>query len=304
MIGAIDVGGTKIAVGLVTQEGKIAAHSILISDSKSGFKASVSQIANALQEMMKKNQSEIDGIGIGCTGPIHHQTGTLGKNSFLPNWNGKNLSQAFAEIFQVEVTVENDADAATLGEYYWGVGKGKQVLLCVMVGTGIGGGLALDGRLYRGVDGAHPEIGHHVIDPTGPLCYCGAHGCLESFASGRALENLFMNYAERGKAPLKAHEIHQMAKNGDALAMKAVDRQVRYLGIGLANYVTLFTPECIILGGGIMLEENIFIEPIKETIRSSCGLVPFEKTQILPTAFGSDAGLIGAAAVWRSRNMD
>ncbi len=130
---------------------------------------------------------EITGIGIGSTGPIDPFAGQIGDVNFLPGWQGSNIVEDLGRLFQVKVTMENDADAAALGEAGWGAGRNKNRLICVTVGTGISGGIILDGKLYRGVDNAHPEIGHHLIDVSGPRCLCGFHGCWESLAAGPAV---------------------------------------------------------------------------------------------------------------------
>jgi glucokinase len=153
--------------------------------------------------------------------------------------------------------------------------------------------MVFDNQLYRGVDGSHPEIGHHVIDPAGPQCFCGAHGCWESLASGPAL-------AQRGGLS-NARDVCEAARRGDKVALTAIAQEGLYLGVGIANLVTLFVPDIIALGGGVMQSRDLFWERIRSIIQASCGLVPFEKTQLLPASLGPEAGLIGAAQVWITR---
>jgi glucokinase len=198
------------------------------------------------------------------------------------------------------VALENDADAAALGEWAWGVGQGTHQFLLVTVGTGIGAGLVLEGQLYRGVDGSHPEIGHQVIDPSGPACFCGAHGCWESLASGPAMERWAQANHPQGEV-FDARQLCAAAEYGDPLALAAVQRTARYLSLGLANLVTLFSPQMIALGGGLMQSRHLFWTAIEETIRTNCGLVPHARVQILPSALGAQTGLVGAAQVWMHR---
>jgi glucokinase len=200
----------------------------------------------------------------------------------------------------VSVAIENDADAAALGEWTCGAGRGTHNFLLVTVGTGIGAGLVLNGQLYRGVGSAHPEVGHHVIDPTGPLCFCGAHGCWESLASGPALERWAQAQHPRLK-PLSAQEICALAEHGEPDALAAVQRTAHYLAIGLANLVTLFVPECLALGGGLMQAFPLFEQEIVSAIHNNCGLVPHEKVHVVPAALGTQSGLVGAARVWLNR---
>ena len=158
------------------------------------------------------------------------------------------------------------------------------------ISTGIGGGMVFDGSLYRGVEGAHPEIGHHVIDPSGPKCFCGAHGCWESLAGGPALA------ARAGLSSALA--VCRAAEQGDAVARLAVEQEAYYLGLGFGNLITLFTPDVIALGGGVMHSRHLFLDKILQTIQENCGLVPYEKTRLVPAQLGGDAGLAGAAQVW------
>ncbi len=293
MIGAVDVGGTKIAVGVVSETGRVLARLDTPTDPAGEAAEAAAQIGELLRQCVAQIGSPLNGIGIGCTGPVDPLTGELGWIEFMPNWQGFNLVQALSASFGVTVAMENDADAAALGEAAWGAGQGASRFIYITVSTGIGGGLVLDGHLYRGVEGAHPEMGHHVIDPSGPKCFCGAHGCWESLASGPALAKR-SGYAT-------AREACEAAVRGDPAAGAAVREVGRYLGLGLANLVTLFTPNVIALGGGVMQSRDLFWSAIHETIRETCGLVPFEKTKLVPAALGNDTGLVGAARAWIHR---
>jgi glucokinase len=174
----------------------------------------------------------------------------------------------------------------------------------VTVGTGIGGGIVFDGRLYRGVGGSHPELGHQVIDPAGPLCSCGFQGCWESLAAGPAMAawldaNAPAEYPRREH--LTARRICELARQGDALACQAVEREAYYLGLGLANLINLFTPDVIVLSGSVMKNAPLFLDGIHKVISRGCRFVPFEKTEIALASLGEDSNLIGAARVWHDR---
>jgi len=290
MIGAVDIGGTKIAVGMVNAEGRILARREHPSGKDLDRQRGLAIIKSMLAEVSQEAGGSMEGVGIGCTGPVDPLTGTLGRIDFLPDWEGCSLITELQEALGVEVLLENDADAAALGELAWGAGRGAKRFIYVTISTGIGVGMVFDGHLYRGVDGAHPELGHHVIDPSGPKCFCGAHGCWESLASGLAL-------AAYANLP-SALDVCLAAGAGDEAAQAAVAREAYYLGLGFANLVTLFVPDVIAVGGGVMKSRDLFWDPIKNTIQENCGLVPFEKTRLEPTRLGHDAGLVGAAQVW------
>ena len=294
MIGAVDIGGTKIAVGMLERDGRILARREQPSGSGLALPDGLELIFSLLRETAREAGGELEGIGVGCTGPVDALAGTLLRIEFLPAWEGCHLTAELQQAFGVTAFMENDADAAALGELAWGAGQGARRFIYVTVSTGIGVGLVLDGRLYRGVEAAHPEIGHHVIDPSGPLCSCGAHGCWESLAGGPAL-------ARRAGMP-SALAACQAAEAGDPAARAAVEREAFYLGLGIANLVTLYTPDVIALGGGVMHSRHLFWEHILQTIRENCGLVPYEKTRLVPAQLGGEVGLAGAAQVWITRN--
>jgi len=302
MIGAVDIGGTKIAAGMVDESGHVLARAERPTASARSFADGLLHITTLLRETAAQVSGPMRGIGIGCTGPVNPQAGTLGHVEFLPEWSGANLVAELSSAFGLSAALENDADAAALGEAAWGAGRGAHSFIYITVSTGIGGGLVLDGRLYRGVDGAHPEIGHHVIDPTGPRCFCGARGCWESLASGPALAQWWMKNGDpdrlRAGEGFDARSICAAAERGDPRALGAVAREGHYLGLGLANLVTLFTPDVIALGGGLMNSRHLFWGKIQETIGANCGLVPFEKVRLVPAALGPETGLAGAAQVW------
>lgn len=304
MIGAVDIGGTKIAVGMVDESGRVLSKMESPTEADLGYSNGMERIAGMLRETARTAGVEISGIGIGTTGPVHPFTGAFGDVDFLAGWEWKNPVEDLVRIFGVRVAVENDGDAAALGEAGWGAGKNKSRLVYVTVGTGIGGGIILDGQLYRGVDAAHPEIGHHVIDPSGPLCSCGFRGCWESLATGPAMVAWFKSSAGAGRAcpqDLTAKSICQLAQQGNELARQAVEREAYYLGLGLANLVNLFTPDAIVLGGSVMKSADMFLDGIHKVIRQGCRFVPFERTELSLASLGEDANLIGAARVWYHR---
>lgn len=307
MIGAVDIGGTKIAVGMVDDDGKVHARLECPTDADAGYRPALARIRGMLETSALHAGSQISGIGIGSTGPVDPLSGEFGEVTFFPNWNGENPVTDLSGIFDVKAAMENDADAAALGEAGWGAGKNKKRLIYVTIGTGIGVGFILDGQLYRGVDGSHPEIGHHLVDPSGPLCVCGFHGCWESLAAGPAMtawmeKEAPANYPHRGD--LSARRTCQLAAAGDELAQRAVERETYYLGLGLANLVTMFTPDAIVLGGSVMKSAHLFMDGIRTIIRQSCRYVPFEKTELTLASLGEDANLIGAARVWHHRFVD
>jgi len=294
MIGAIDIGGTKIAVGLVSEAGQLVDSIVLSTDKSRPYPEMLAAVAAALESLLLKQPAELHGIGIGVTGRIHPD-GSLQPNQFLPQWSSRNPACDLGLRFGVAAAIENDADAAALAEYYWGAYRGAERFIYITVSTGIGGGMVLHGHLYRGVDGVHPEMGHHVIDPHGPPCFCGAHGCWESLASGTALAA--WTRQNGGQPGWDARCVCDLAEQGHPLALQAVAREGRYLGIGLANLITTFAPDCITLGGGLMQRWELFRDAACAVIQRQCGLVPWQKTRLGVSQL-QHPGLLGAAAVF------
>ena len=302
MIGAVDIGGTKIAVGMVDDGGTVLAKMESPTAGERGYADGLARITTMLREAAGKAGVEISGIGIGSTGWVYPFTGEFGDVDFLPLWKGCNPVADLGRAFGVRAALENDGDAAALGEAGWGAGRGKRRLIYVTVGTGIGGGIILDGQLYRGVDRSHPEVGHHVIDASGPECTCGFRGCWEALATGPAMAAWYKSNGGGDRAKSKelgAKEIFQLARDGDILARRAVERETYYLGLGLANLIGLFVPDMIVLGGSVM--KSVRLEDLRAVLAQGCRFVPWEKTELALASLGEDANLIGAARVWHQR---
>ncbi len=300
MIVGVDIGGTKIALGLVDDNGAVVIRTEIPVQVELGPANARDRILKILRKQVHETGAGLIGIGIACTGPVDTITGELGDVNTLPGWQGWNPVRELADAFGVPAALENDADAAALGEARWGAGKGKRSLVSITVGTGIGAGIILNGDVYRGAMHAHPEIGHHIVEQGGPLCTCGASGCWESLASGPALEQWYadQNPSEERRT---GKEICALARTGDAGAQRAVEHLAKYLGIGLSNVVSMLMPEVIALSGSVMQNADLLLERIRAIVRSNCRLVPVESCEIAVSSLGSDAGLIGAAQVWHNR---
>ena len=303
MIGAVDIGGTKIAVGMVDDNGKVLSRMDSPTD-PNRYSDSLELIAHMLRRTAQRAGAQITGIGIGSTGPVDPMRGEFGDVDFLPGWRGKSPVKDLSAVFNVKVALENDADAAALAEAGWGAGQNRKRLIYITVGTGIGGGIIIDGQLYRGVDGAHPEVGHQVVDPAGPKCSCGFRGCWESLAAGPAMVTWIDRHAPANyphRAGITAQRICELAQQEDLVAQQAVENEAFYLGLGLANLINLFTPDAIVLSGSVMKSAPLFLDRIRALIKSGCRFVPADKTELMLASLGDDTNLIGAARVWHYR---
>ncbi len=310
MIGAIDIGGTKIAIGLVAPEGHILARASTPADPQAGFPAAIERIAALFTDLCRQAGARPTGIGIGCTGPIDPYTGVLGNVDTLPGWQGSGLTAALTTATGLSCAVENDADAHALGEYALGTGGRADPFIMITIGTGIGGGIILGGKIFRGIGGAHPELGHHTLAFDGLICVCGAPGCWEAFAAGPSWEAWFQRaYPEcqanpaQGTPGWTGREICAAADAGDPRALAAVAREGLYLGVGLANLINLYAPQAIALGGGLMERFDLFEPFIRAEIRARCAYLPHDQVRLGRASLGADAGLLGAAEVWKLRRM-
>lgn len=299
MIVGVDIGGTKIALGLVDNNGAVVIRTEIPVQVEHGPTNARDRILKILHKQVQETGAELMGIGIACTGPVDSITGELGNVNTLPGWQGWNPVRELTDAFGVPVAMENDADAAALGEARWGAGRGKRSLVSITVGTGIGAGIMLNGDVYRGAKHTHPEIGHHIVEPGGPLCTCGASGCWESLASGPALEQW---YAEQNPNEDRrtGKEICALARTGDARAQRAVEHLAKYLGIGLSNVVSMLAPEVIALSGSVMQSADLLLGRIRTIVRNNCRLIPVESYEIALSSLGPNAGLIGAAQAWHN----
>ncbi len=303
MIGAIDIGGTKFAVGVVTDDGRVLASRRAPTGIDSSYEDTLANIIRMLREVAEDSDAEITGIGLGSTGPVDPITGDYGDLDHLPRWRNRNLVRDLTIAFGVSVAVENDADAGALGEAAWGAGKGSRRMLYVTIGTGIGGGIVIDQRLYRGANGIHPEFAHQVVDPAGPECTCGLNGCWETLASGPAMADWYTSQSavRDSRDASTAEQICERARRQEPAAVRAVKREAYYLGLGLANLINLFAPDVIVLGGGMMKSASLFMNDMRATISKGRRFVPFDLNCLILEVLGDDAHLKGAAQVWHHR---
>ncbi len=295
----IDIGGTKIAVAAVDDSGSIAHQVAIPTEAEQGFDRGVRRIIDAAELVLSRagwDRAQLCGVGIGCTGPVSPRDGMINNPYTLPTWDRCPIVARLTEEFQLPVYLENDADAAALGECFAGAARGRNQVVMLTLGTGVGGSAILHGQVYRGTQGEHPELGHIPIDPHGPPCYCGTSGCLESICCGTAItvagqqagfaDSRAVFAAAAGDAP-----------EAKALATAILERARRALGTATWTLLHTFMPEVIVLGGGIIDEHyEWFAAPVVEQIARAT-MVPAGGTCVTRAHLGNDAGLVGAASL-------
>lgn len=315
---AVDLGGTKISVALVRLDGRIVSLHRCLTNSNEGAKAVVRRLLLIIGEMITRarlTESGLVGIAVACAGVIDMSRGVVTESPNLPGFSRIRLRDIIAREFGVESYLINDASAAALGEYKFGAGARYPVknLVYLTVGTGIGGGMILDGQLYLGSDGSAGEIGHTIIKVDGPLCKCGRNGCLESLASGWAVARDAVEYLKKGEEStilqfaggkienVTAAVVSVAAKQGDILAQRVIGNAANYLGVGLANIINIFNPELIIIGGGLAKMGRPLLEPACAVATALAFGLPSKTVRIVRARFVANAGIIGAAAYVFSR---
>ena len=295
----IDIGGTKIAIGVVDENGKILSNIQFPTEVELGPENALKQIISYVSEMREKHQ-EIAGIGIGCPGPIDTTKGIVVNPPNLKTWHGYPVVQEIESAFQMPVRLLNDADAAALGEYFFTYRNTYKHVLYLTVSTGIGGGIIINGRLYEGASSGAGEIGHSVIEPNGPLCSCGKRGCLEALASGTALTRIWKQRLAAAGSPIEptwgGKELFVQAAAGDSLANKVIEESSEYIALGLSQTIQTLNPELLILGGGVVIGQPEFYEKIWKKL-SAYLLDPHKQAlQMERASHGAMTGVKGAAA--------
>jgi glucokinase len=322
----VDVGGTKVAAGLVNSNGEISHHKripMAATDAAAALAAVTSAIdavrAASSQDLHlepteiaeQTSPSRICGIGICAPGPLNPHTGVIVNPPNLPAWRNFPLASEISRIYKLPVRVDNDGNAAALAEALWGAGRGYKNVFCATIGTGIGAGIVFDRHIYHGRTGAAAEGGHNTIDYRGPRCGCGKLGCIEAHAAGpciarRAAEkiragarSLILDYAEGCPDRITSEMVGRAYQAGDSLAKEVLDQTVEYLAIWLGNIIDLLEPDVIIIGGGAGAMLQPFFESIRNRLPTWCVNSQCQEIPLVAAHYGADAGIAGGAALCR-----
>ena len=311
----VDLGGTNIVVGAVAEDGSedVATRSEP-TRSEQGADAVVDRmvrmIETAIRETMElKGVTRADflGVGVGAPGPLDRERGMVLTTPNL-GWQNFPLRDVIGDRVKLSVKLDNDANCATLGEWWLGAAKGGRNVVGVTIGTGIGGGLILDGRLYHGSSDVAGEIGHTTIDVTGRRCNCGNYGCLEAYASGPSIaerareqmdgdhDSIMYALVEGQVERLTAAIVYDAARKGDATALEVVRETARLLGAGIANLLNVYNPDVVVIAGGVTQAGETLFEPLRREVRKRAFAAAVEACRIVPGSLPGNAGVIGAVA--------
>jgi glucokinase len=293
---AVDVGGTKLAAGVVTSDGEVLAEAKTATGvpGAGGGETLFARLERLCRDALDDATVAVDAIGVGCGGPMRYPDGVVSP-LHIPAWREFPLRERFVRAFGHPCVVDNDAKAVALGEWWRGAGRGKRHLLGMVVSTGVGGGLIVDGRLVQGAHGHAGHIGHVNVAREGVRCECGARGCVSAYASGTGLSR---RYRDETGAARSAAEIAELARHGDELAMRLYAEAGDALGRGIASVEALCDLEIAIVGGSVALRAwDLLGPPLEASLRASAQFEFTRDIQVVPAQLGERAGLLGAACL-------
>ena len=301
---AVDIGGTQVRVALFKDD-RLQQRAALPTDVTGGPSGVMDQIDALIEQMVAKDDRKtITGIGLSLAGPIDTESAVVTRIPTLPGWDGLPVAQALSERTGFPARVENDGIAATLGEWRYGAGRGVSNIVYLTVSTGIGGGAVVDGRLLHGRKGIAGHLGHMRMAQEGPTCPCGTVGCFEALASGSALTERAVSTADKSdhlagiaqSRAIDARDVFEGASTDDSHCLDLVAEEARYLGQGITSVIHIFSPDRVVMGGGLSKAFDQLEPGIHETIRRDA-MPPFRTVPVVKSALGDDSGLFGAASL-------
>jgi glucokinase len=305
LVCTVDLGGTNLRAAIIDADGRIHERLKFKTPATDEAAEIVSAISDAVNACKARATKAVRAASVVVPGSVQHGSGVVVNAPNIPSLAGFTLGAALEKELNTPVFLENDANAAALGEMWQGAGRGHQTIVCLTLGTGVGSGIILDGQLWRGADGTAGEIGHTSVDPFGGVaCKCGNFGCLEVYASATAVVRMTReDLAKRPEsmlhsiapAALSSEKVSEAAIEGDELALNIFRKVGTYLGIAVANVVNTLNPEMIVIGGGVSAAFDLFAARAREEMQKRAFPVPAQRCQIVKAECGDDAGLLGAA---------
>ena len=307
---AIDLGGTKIAAGIISDRYQVLAKECYPTLADEGVESVINRIVSAIEQTILPKGialSQLYGVSIGAAGAVDLGKGIITLSPNLPGWRDIPLRDIVTERLGVKTWLVNDTNAAALAEHQLGAGQGISNLIYLTLGTGIGGAIIIDGKLYTGACGSAGEIGHMTVDVNGLGCNCGSIGCWETLASGTAVAREAIARVSRGERSsltevvagkienITAENVALAARGGDSLARDVINKAASYLGAGMVSLVNIFNPEMIIIGGGVVKMGDLLLSPARQIVKERAFPVSAAAVCIVPGQLGDDAGMLGAA---------
>jgi glucokinase len=310
VLAGIDLGGTNVKTAIVARNGDMLGKDARPTNADRGLEAVLDTMAESFEAAMEHagaDLSDVLAVGIGAPGPMNWRTGVVFSPPNLPGWENVPLADLMRDRLRVPTYVDNDANVACWGEFWSGAGREVDSLVCLTLGTGIGGGIVVFGKLLRGPDGTAGEIGHMNVCRDGRECNCGARGCLEAYASVTGMVRTAIEGIEAGQqtvltrlcdddfSRIDGKMISDAIAQGDQFAAWVMRETACWIGTGIASLVNILNPEMVVLCGGMIAAGDVLFNPIRETVRAQAFDVPAARAVIVPAGLGADSGVIGAA---------
>jgi glucokinase len=307
----VDLGGTTIKLGLIDPQNKILERRKIPTNPEAGPETAIEYIAEVVDEFKKfvPAKENIAALGICCPGPLDHEAGMLINPTNLPKFYNVPLRQMLVDSLNMPVSMEHDAKSAALGEFYYGAGRNQKSMVYVVVGTGVGAAIIMDGQLVRGVKNFAGEIGHATVDRNGELCSCGSKGCLETYTSGPWLARRYQrlldqeNPASRPtpETPITGETVINLARDGDPLAEKIMLEAGEAVGIAVATMAMMLDVELYVFGGGVSKCGDLLLQPARLTVPKYSFQTVGPHVQLMTSELGEDAPLLGCG--WQARQL-
>ena len=305
----VDLGATKIALGLIDPGDQIVAHRRILTDADDGPKAVVERIAQSVAELEGKvpRRKQIAALGLCSPGPVDHLSGTLMEPPNLQRLHHAPLRQMLTERLDIPVSLEHDAKAAALGEYHFGAGRGERSMIYIVVGTGVGAAIIADGRLYRGTHNIAGEVGHITLDRNGDQCQCGSRGCVETYMSGPWLARRYRRAirqegagCQRGSRKLiTGEQVARLAEKGDVLAREIMTQAGEALGVAIASMAMLLDISLYVVGGSVARSGDLLLEPARRIVPQFSYSSVSSRVRIVATELHEDGPILGCG--WQAR---
>lgn len=307
---AIDIGGTNVKAGVLNRGGEIVCRQRALTEERDGGEQLMQKLIGLAQSLVDDVGEPSDayaGIGVGTPG-LPRGGVIVSCPGKIPGWEGMRACERLTEATGLPALMDNDVKVIALGEGWMGAAKGERNFVSLALGTGVGGGIIIDGNVYQGEHGVSARLGHIVVDPNGPLCMCGNRGCLEAFCSGPAIAACAIDYIKRGCSSamlglagdlnqIEAKTVFEAAEQGDAVALEIMQRTARHLATAVLTLMHALDPKCFVIGGGVAAAGDLLLNPLREIVRRHAWTGPGEVVDIRQSTLGDDAGVYGGAAL-------
>ncbi len=308
---AIDIGGTNVKAGVLSRDGEVLARQRVLTEERKGGEQLMVKLINLAKSLISevgKSKQQFAGIGVGTPG-LPKDGVIMSCPGKIPGWEGTHACADLTKATGLPAVMDNDVKVIALGEGWIGAAKGEKNFVSLALGTGVGGGVIIDGRIYQGEHAVSARLGHMVVEPHGKLCICGNRGCLEAYCSARSIaaaaidhvlrgcETIILDLADGDIRNIDAKTVFDAARRGDPIALEILDKTAHHLATAILTIMQAFDPKCMVIGGGVAAAGDLLLEPLRKIVKQYAWTGPGEVVDIRASTLGDDAGIFGGAAL-------